>query len=35
VPALLRSRGRNTPFAGQIMTGAVRYTIYGGRVVFE
>jgi len=35
IPERLRSRGRNTPFAGQIMRGAVRATIAGGHVVFE
>ncbi|MDR0378467.1 MAG: dihydroorotase [Candidatus Accumulibacter sp.] len=31
----LRSRGKNTPFLGQDMTGQVRATLVGGRVVFE
>jgi len=29
------SKSRNTPFEGMEMTGAARYTIVGGRVVFE
>ncbi|MGH9491331.1 MAG: dihydroorotase [Terriglobales bacterium] len=34
-PALLRSKSRNTPFAGQTMTGRVRHTIVAGRVVYS
>jgi dihydroorotase len=34
-PAALRSQGRNTPFAGHELPGAVRYTIVGGQVAFE
>jgi dihydroorotase len=31
----LVSRGRNTPFLGRTLPGRVRYTLIGGRVVFE
>ncbi|MDO4786630.1 MAG: dihydroorotase [Fretibacterium sp.] len=34
-PARFRSRGRNTPFAGRTLTGAVRFTFLGGRPVYE
>jgi dihydroorotase len=35
IPAQMRSRGHNTPFAGQTLRGAVRATVAGGQVVFE
>lgn len=34
-PRRLESRGHNTPFAGWELRGAVRYTLVGGRVVYE
>jgi dihydroorotase len=34
-PAHLRSKSRDTPFLGQALTGRVKMTIAGGRVVFE
>jgi dihydroorotase len=34
-PSALRSQGRNTPFAGHEMPGAVRTTIVGGLVAYE
>lgn len=34
-PARLRSQGRNTPFAGHELPGAVRYTIVGGQLAYE
>lgn len=34
-PAVLRSQGKNTPFAGYEMTGTVRYTLVDGAVVYE
>ncbi len=34
-PETLRSRGRNTPFSGYEVQGRVRYTLVGGRIVFE
>lgn len=34
-PAALRSQGKNTPFLGYEMSGRVRLTLVGGRVVFE
>ncbi len=34
-PEQLVSRGRNTPFLGRPLPGCVRYTLVGGRVVFE
>ena len=34
-PAKFRSRGKNTPFAGRTLTGAVRYTFLEGRPVYE
>ncbi len=34
-PERLRSQGKNTPFMGDEMTGRVRTTLVGGRVVFE
>ncbi len=30
-----RSRSQNTPFLGEQMTGRIRYTICGGRIVYE
>ena len=33
--ATMLSRGHNTPFKGRTMTGRVRFTLVGGRVVFE
>ena len=35
VPEVLRSQGRNTPFAGYELAGRVRATIVGGNVVYE
>jgi dihydroorotase len=35
VPAGLRSRSRNTPFAGRPMRGRARLTIVGGRIVYS
>jgi dihydroorotase len=32
-PKRFRSKGRNTPYAGQTLQGCARYTIVGGRVV--
>ena len=29
------SKGKNTPFAGRVLKGRVKATIYGGKVVFE
>lgn len=34
-PAALLSTGHNTPFMGQTLTGQVKLTLLGGRVVFE
>lgn len=34
-PERLRSRSRNTPWAGETLPGVVRLTMVGGRVVFE
>lgn len=34
-PSRFRSKSRNTPFAGWRMKGVVRWTVVGGRVVFE
>jgi dihydroorotase len=34
-PARFRSKSRNTPFGGWTLTGRARYTLVGGRVVFE
>jgi dihydroorotase len=33
-PRLLRSKARNTPFAGMALTGKVRHTVCDGRIVF-
>jgi dihydroorotase len=33
-PEALRSEGKNTPFLGYEMTGRVRTTLVGGRIVF-
>jgi dihydroorotase len=35
VPEVLRSQGKNTPFAGTELAGRVRMTIVGGNVVYE
>jgi len=29
------SKGRNTPFEGETLYGRVKYTIYGGQVVYD
>jgi dihydroorotase len=34
-PARFRSKSRNTPFAGWKVKGSVRYTLVGGRIVFD
>jgi len=34
-PELFRSKSRSTPFAGQELTGQVRYTICAGKIVYE
>lgn len=34
-PEEFRSRGRNTPFAGRELRGRVKYTIAGGRVIYD
>ena len=34
-PTQFRSKGRNTPFAGRMLTGEVIMTIRGGRVTSE
>ncbi len=34
-PARVRSRSRNSPWLGQALPGVVRWTIVGGRIVFE
>lgn len=34
-PARFRSLGRNTPFAGESLLGRVRWTIVGGRALFD
>lgn len=34
-PGRLRSQGRNTPFSGHELPGAVRYTIVGGQLAYE
>lgn len=34
-PALFRSMGRNTPFAGAELRGRVKYTIVGGEIVYQ
>ena len=34
-PERFASKGRNTPFAGKTLTGRVKYTIVGGRIVYE
>jgi dihydroorotase len=34
-PAKFVSRGKNTPFAGQALTGRVKYTIAGGRIAYR
>ncbi len=34
-PQKFHSKGRNTPFAGRIVKGAVRYSIRAGRVVYQ
>ena len=34
-PSRFRSKSRNTPFAGWALKGVVRWTVVGGRVVFE
>ena len=34
-PALLRSQGKHTPFAGHQMPGRVRYTLVGGKIAYR
>ena len=34
-PEQFASKGRNTPFAGQKLKGKVKYTIVGGRIVYQ
>ncbi|MDR1144326.1 MAG: amidohydrolase family protein [Spirochaetaceae bacterium] len=34
-PAAFKSRGKNSPFAGRELRGAVLMTIHGGRIVFD
>ncbi len=34
-PALFLSKGRNTPFAGAVLRGRVRYTVAGGRLIYS
>ena len=34
-PSKFASKGRNTPFAGCKVRGKVKYTIVGGKVIFE
>ena len=34
-PEQFASKGRNTPFAGRELTGKVKYTIVGGKIVYE
>ena len=34
-PATFVSRGKNTPFGGYHARGCVKYTICGGRIVYE
>jgi dihydroorotase len=33
-PALFKSRGKNSPFAGRTLRGTVLMTLHGGRIVF-
>jgi dihydroorotase len=35
VGANMLSRGRNSPFVGQELKGRVRWTLYGGKIVFQ
>ena len=34
-PEQFASKGRNTPFAGRELKGKVKYTIVGGKIVYE
>jgi len=34
-PEKFRSKGRNTPFAGRMVTGAIRYTLLAGKMVYQ
>jgi dihydroorotase len=34
-PSFLRSQGKNTPFVGCELPGRVRYTLIGGKIVYE
>ena len=34
-PAQFRSKGRNTPFAGMELKGKVKYTVVGGKIVYQ
>jgi dihydroorotase len=34
-PQFLKSQGKNTPFIGYELPGRVRYTLVGGKVVYE
>ena len=34
-PAQFASKGRNTPFGGRKLKGKVKYTIVGGKVIYQ
>ena len=34
-PERFASKGRNTPFAGKRLKGKVKYTIVGGKIVYQ
>ena len=34
-PVNFRSKGRNTPFAGKVVRGKVKYTLVGGNVIYR
>jgi dihydroorotase-like cyclic amidohydrolase len=34
-PKAFKSRGKNSPFAGKILTGKITMTLHGGRIVYD